>query len=170
MIRYIAIVLAVALLPATVAQAQFEAGDWELRLNGAGRADNNVDAGSVEVNGSLGYVLDPNWEVSLRQSIGYVDTGGDNAYNASTKVGLDYHFDAGRWQPFVGAQLGFHYGDQFRDTWSMGPEAGVKYFMSDNAFVYGQIGYDWFLRNAGDAAGNFNDGQFVYGVGIGFRW
>lgn len=170
MFRYIVIATAVALLPATAAQAQFEAGDWELRLNGSGRADNNFDAGGVDINATLGYFLNPNWEVSLRQSIGYIDTGGDNVYNASTKVGLDYHVDLDRWQPFIGAQLGFHYGDQFSDTWSAGPEVGVKYFMSDSAFVYGVLGYDWFFRNAGDAAGNFDDGQFVYAVGIGFRW
>lgn len=143
---------------------------WELTLNGNAYNDNSFHEGGFNVSGSVGYFLDETWEVSLRQNFGYVDSGGDNVYTASTRVGVDYHFDLGQFRPFVGANIGFLYGDAFRDTWAAGPEAGLKYFVNDTTFLYGTVGYDVFFRNASDAEGNFDDGQFVYTVGIGFRW
>ena len=164
----LAAALALALLPAAAARAQFEAGDFELTLSGSGFSDETFDGGQFQVNGSLGYFFTDNFELSLRQGFGYTDVTND--FNGSTRVAADYHFDLDRWQPFVGANLGYLYGGPFRDTFAAGPEAGVKYFVNDTTFLYGSLAYDFFFRNASNIDDDFENGQFVYSVGIGFRW
>ena len=46
--------------------------------------------------------------------------------SGSTRVAVDYNFDMGRWVPYIGANLGYVYGD-VNDTWIAGPEGGVKF-------------------------------------------
>ena len=157
---------AMAGIPA--AHAQFERGDRTLTLQGSGSSDNTLDGGAFQLNGSVGYFTSDQLEVFLRQGIGYTDLTND--FNGSTRVGANYHFDFDRWQPYVGASIGYVYGGQFRDTWAAGPEAGVKYFVRDGTFIYGSLGYDFFFRNASNLDDDFENGQFVYGVGIGFTW
>ena len=167
MYRYATLMALAVLIPAAVAQAQFQPGDWEVTVSGSGFSDETLDGGTFNVDGSIGYFIDDRWEVSLRQGLGYTDLTND--FSGSTRVALDYHFDMDQWQPFVGVNLGYVYGGQFRDTWAAGPEAGVKYFVNDTTFVYGSVAYDFFFRDAGNINDDFKNGQFVYGVGIGFR-
>ena len=75
-----------------------------------------------------------------------------------------------RWQPFVGANIGYVYGDGVNDTGEAAPEAGVKYFVNSTTFIYGQIEYQFFFDSSDDVDDAFDDGQFVYSLGIGFRW
>ena len=166
-----------SLLPARSASAQqyLEAGTWELTLTGAGASNQDADAGSASLQGSLGYFLIDQLEVLVRQSVGYVDndnlTGGSTSVTASTAVALDYHFDLDRWQPFIGASFGYNYGDSDVDeTLFAGPEGGVKYFVKDDTFIYGLVQYQWFFDDAEDIEDNAEDGSFVYAVGIGFTW
>ena len=71
------------------------------------------------------------------------------------------------WQPFIGAQLGYIYGDNTSDTWVAGPEAGVKYFINSTTFVVGAVEYQFFFDDSDDASDNFDDGQFIYSLGLG---
>ena len=169
MLRGLSIVSVLALVLPAAAQAQApKPGDWEFTLNGAGVSDQDLNGGTVGASGSLGYFVDEHWELSLRQTLGYTDLT-DN-FSGSTRLGFDYHFHLDEWQPFLGASLGYTYGGEFADTWGAGPEAGVKYFVNRTTFVYASVGYDIFFRKADNAAGDFRNGQFIYGVGIGFRW
>ena len=149
------------------ARAQFQAGDWTLTLGGTGTNGQDFDSGSFNVTGDIGYFFTNQLEIALRQSIGYTDFAGDDGsfWIGSTSVALDYHFDMGRWQPYVGGVLGFAYGD-LNDTGFGGPEGGVKYFVNSTTYIEGSVAYQWFF----DSGDDLDDGQFVYGLNIGFRW
>jgi hypothetical protein len=51
-----------------------------------------------------------------------------------------------------------------RDTWAGGPEAGVKYFINQTTFVSLLVQYQFSFRDA------FNEGMFIYGLGLGVRF
>jgi hypothetical protein len=159
------------LLPAA-AMAQFHQGDWELTLGGSGANSQDFDGATASAQGSLGYFLSDPWELGVRQSLGYSDIGAvdGSSWAGSTRVFTDWHFDLDRFQPFIGANLGYVYGDNVNDTWEAAPEAGLKMFVGPDAFVFGMVEYQFFVRNGGGVSAGFNNGQFVYSLGIGFRF
>lgn len=157
---------------ATVSAAPAEGRQWELLLAGAGSSDNEFDGGGFQLNAQVGYYFTDALQVNVRQSAGYSDFG-DSSWNAGTRVGVDYHFDLGADQrvvPFVGVAAGYLYGDATNDTWIAGPEGGVKFYVNDTTFIYGSVAYEFLFDDAEEADDSFSDGQFVYAVGVGFRW
>ena len=50
------------------------------------------------------------------------------------------------------------------DTWVIGPEAGLRYFVNQTTFILGMIEWEFLLD------GDDEDSAFLYTVGIGFRW
>jgi Outer membrane protein beta-barrel domain len=143
------------------------ASKWELTLGGTGANDNDFENGIASVNGQLGYYFDDRMQVNVRQQLGYADTGNDNSWTGFTAVGFDYHFDMGQDQrviPFVGVAIGYRYGDQTNDSVTASPEAGLKWYVNETTFIYGQVAYDFLLKES------FGDGSFSYGLGIGFRF
>ena len=174
--RYVWAALLVALFVPAIASAQFKQGDWELTLGAQaahGPDFNGVSAGGT---GSIGYFFTNALEGAVRQSVQYSDLGavaGGTSFNGSswagtTDIAVDYHFDLGRWQPFLGANIGYVYGDT-HNTFIAGPEAGVKWFANDTTFIYGMVEYEFNFDN-GSSSDSFSDGQFNYVVGIGFRF
>ena len=157
--------IALIVLPAATAQAQFQTGDWDLTLTGSGSSSDDFDNTALTAGGGIGYFFIDPMEVGLRQSISYanVEDGGD-AFAGSTRIFTDYHFDLGAWQPFVGASAGYTYGDDIDDKWIAGLEGGVKYFVNSTTYVYGIFGWDFSLEDSID------DGNWVYGAGIGFKF
>ncbi len=148
----------------------YNPGDWEFTLNGSGSADEDFDDTLFSVEGSLAKFLTPGWEVGLRQGIGFADReGSDNDWNGSTRLFTDYNFDLNRLKPFVGVNAGYLYGDGVNDTWIAGPEAGLKFFVSPDAFVYGSAEYNYLL-DEGDDDDLFEDARTVYSVGLGIRF
>jgi len=173
MLRKLMVVAALALLPAMAAQAQFQAGDWELTLGANAAHGPDLNGVTFSGNGSIGYFLTKEFELGLRQSVGYSDiTQGSSgsSWNASTRIAIDYHFDMGRWQPYIGANIGYVYGDGVKDTFEAAPEAGVKFFVNSTTFIQVGVEYQFFFDHNSDASQAFSDGQFVYGANIGFRW
>lgn len=166
-------VVGLMLLPAASLQAQtyLDAGTWELTLTGSGASSRDLDAGSFGVQASIGYFIIDQLEVQGRQTVGYSDsdTTGTNV-TASSAVALDYHFDLDRFQPFIGAAVGYAYGKDTNDTGFVGPEAGVKYFVKEDTFIYGLVQYQFFFDSGDDLTDNFDDGSFLYALGIGFTW
>jgi outer membrane protein W len=168
------VVAALAILPAAAANAQFQAGDWELTLSGQGSNGPDFDGTQFSVNANIGYFLTKELEISVRQLVGYSDIGGAGGDGSNlaygTTVALDYHFDLGKFQPYVGGNIGYRYGD-VNNTFVAGPEAGVKYFVNSTTFVQFNVNYQFFFDNdTEDASDAFSDGQFLYSLGIGFRW
>jgi len=158
-------------LPTTSARAQeyLDAGSWLLTLSGTGSSNQDVNAGSFGIQAEVGYFPIDQLELFARQSVNYSDFNAGTTTSAATAVGLDYHFDLDRWQPFIGISIGYQYGD-VHNTWFAGPEAGVKYFVKADTFIYGLVQYQWFFDQGSDAIDNFDNGSFLYGLGIGFTW
>ena len=146
-------------------------GDWELTLGGSGNNDKDFGMGSGSIDGSLGYYLTDGWELSLRQGVIFADTGeGADYWNGTTRGALDYHFDLGRLRPFVGANFGGFYGDTIVDTWAAGLEAGLKYYVKPQTFIFAMGEYQWLFEDSENADDNFEDGRFLYSLGIGFNF
>ena len=158
---YLVPVLALFLLPA-IAKAQFEAGNWALELSGSGANDKDWETGSASVNFNLGYFATKELEFGVRQGLVWADGG--SAWNGSTFGVVDFHFDMDRWQPYLGANIGYAYGDAIEDAWIAGPEGGIKYFVNSTTYIDGFIAYEWNLNNGPDQGG------YVYGIGVGFKW
>ena len=168
--------VAVCLLLMTAqARAQFQMGDWTLELGGIGSNSADFDGATFTVRGDVGYFLTNEFELSLRQGIGYTDftggeDGGGSAWVGSTQIAADFHFDVGgRWVPYVGGHLGYIYGDGVSDTFEAGPQGGVKFFVNSTTFIDLSVEYQFFFDDSDDEA-FADDGQFVYGLNIGFRW
>lgn len=164
--------LGLALVPA-VAHAQksdndygFNQGDWELTLAGQGQNDSSWESTTFNVQGSVGYFFSDALELAARQSINFSDTAGSALYG-NTDIALDYHFDMGQLQPFVGANVGYIWGD-IHNTWTAAPEIGLKYFLNHTTFVEGRVEYDFFF-DPGHTEG-FKDGQFVYTLALGVKF
>ena len=160
--------LAVAGLAAAPARAQFQQGDTELRVSGFAQNDVNFSGIIINVGGQLGYFVSDQFEAGVRQDLNFSDLGGNNL-SGSSSVFVNYHFgDRGaQFQPFIGANIGYIYGDAVNDTFVAGPEIGIKYFLNDAWFLYGSVEYEFFFDNASNANDSFNDGTFNYRLGIG---
>lgn len=154
-------VLALMLVP-SAAQAQFKDGDWELTLSGNGSNDQDFRTGAASVQGTVGYFFSKELELGFRQGLVWADGG--SAWNGDSRVAVDYHIALNdRWVPFLGANIGYQYGDGIDDAWIAGPEAGVKFFLNSTTFVQVIAAYEFNLSNGID------DGAFFYGLGIGVR-
>jgi hypothetical protein len=162
--------LALVLMPA-FAQAQFNQDDWALRLSGSGSSDNDFDSTTVAVAGEIDYFLGDNFSIGLDQGITYADlASGGSDWSAATRVGADFYFDLDRWQPYVGAFIGYLYGDDVDEQFIAGPEVGVAYFVNSTTFIFAEVEYQFLFEDSDDADEAFEDGIWAYALGIGFTW
>jgi outer membrane protein W len=171
MLRKGLLIAALCLLPAT-ARAQDVENPWELTLGGGGVNSEEFDGFAARVDASVGYYFTEALEVALRQSLQYSDFIG-SSLDGSTRVALDYHFplgDRSQWVPYIGAQIGYVYGDSTNDTFMAGPEGGVKYYVNSTTFVFASVEYQFFFDSGDEAEDAIDDGQFLYTLGIGFRF
>jgi hypothetical protein len=144
-------------------------GTWELALGGSGSSDEDFDNDTFNLNVDVGYYLSPAVAVGVRQTIGFADIG-DSSWNGSTTGFIDYHFDVGQFRPFIGLNLGYLYGDDTAESFIAGPEVGAKYYVQDDAFIFGRVEYQFLFEDVDDADDRFDDGRFVYTVGIGLNF
>ena len=169
MLRKGIVVVALLMLP-TLSYGYFEEGDKEVLLSGSAFNDGDFEGVAIAVNGSVGYFITDNLEASLRQSLVYDDIASDASVNGSTRVALDFHFDLEAWQPFVGGNFGYVYGDAVNDTFELAPEAGVKWFVNSTTFIMAMVEYQFFFDSGDEVDNGFNDGQFIWSLGVGFRF
>lgn len=142
---------------------------WELIISGGGSNDKDFDNGGFNLNVEAGYYFTPELFVGVRQGIGFADFG-DSSWSGSTSAAFDYHFNFERLRPFLGVSFGGIYGDDVEETFIAGPEAGVKYYVKNDTFIYGRVAYEFLFEDADDADDAFDEGRFVYVVGIGFNF
>jgi len=83
MLRKLMVVTALAVLPALAAQAQFQAGDWELTLGANAAHGPDLNGVNFSGNGAIGYFLTKEVELGIRQSVGYSDTAGSGGSRTS---------------------------------------------------------------------------------------
>lgn len=171
MLKKISILIAAALLalPAAVG-AEFKAGDKEFTISGSGSSDNDFDNNFINAQGSFGFFFSDMLEGIIRQELSFADTENGGSWAASTGVGADLNFSLGTFVPVLGATLGYIYGDDTDETWYAAPEVGLKAFITDAAFFQGLVQYQWFFDEAESADNNFDDGRFVYSLGLGVRF
>ncbi|MEM7201138.1 MAG: hypothetical protein AAF628_12770 [Planctomycetota bacterium] len=142
------------------------AGQWEATLGGSGANNQDFDFGSFSAGGSAGYFLSDEFELGVRQTVGFADTG-RSTWNGVTRVFADWHIPLGRLYPFIGANFGWVYGDTVDETLAGAPEAGFKYFLKDDAFLQATAEYQFFFEDTESFGDGFEDGQFVYSLGFG---
>lgn len=164
----------VMILPA-VAHADAPAQPYEMTLGLGAAHGPDLNGFNASGNVSIGYFVTNDLELSIRQTLQYTDVGttagGGSAWDGSTRVAVDYHFtmgDRGQVRPFIGANIGYVYGETVSDTWEAAPEAGVKVMVGSNAFIYVMAEYQFFFNSSDSQA--FSDGQFLYTAGVGFRF
>jgi len=149
-----------------------EQGDIELTLGANGLNDNEFDNGQFSLATSLGAFLTDGFELGARHSMNFFDSDdAPSTFTATTRGFADYHFDFDEFQPFVGANAGIRWGGSNVDeTGTFAPEAGIKYFATENVFILGLAEYQWFFKDVDDADDSADDGQFVYTVGLGMTF
>lgn len=149
-----------------------EAGDVEFTLGANGNNDNEFDSGGFSGATSLGYFFNEHVELGLRHSMSFFDADDvDATFAATTRAFGDFHFDLDRFQPFLGANIGIRYGNgEIDETGTIAPEAGLKFFALENAFVLAMAEYQWFFNEVDDLDDTADDGQFVYTLGLGFNF
>jgi len=146
----------------------YKEGDLELTLGGSGSSDESLNGIVANIEAGLGYFMTQNFETIWRQGISFADMPGSNDWNGSTRLAFDYNFDRWRWYPYLGANIGYLYGDTVEEQFIAGPEAGVKYFVNPTTYIIGGVEYQFLFTKANQADNNFDDGRFVYIIGIGF--
>ena len=156
---------------ASPATAQDDRGPWEFTLAGTGFSDKDFDTTQLGVDLGLGFFLGP-IEIGGRQTINWADTDVDDVLSGSTRGFVDLQFDIGPVSPFIGVMLGYVYGDLVKDQFIAGPEAGIKIHVGDDqdTFIFARVEYQFFFEDEDDADSAFEDGQFVYTIGVGFRF
>jgi hypothetical protein len=157
---------------ASRAAAQAQRGDWELTLAGVGTSSKDFDQNALGVRASIGYFVLDRVELSLRQQLVYSRVQESSAFDAVTQLAIDFNWplDAHRrWVPYIGANGGYFYGDTFGHDFEAAPEIGLKYFVNSATFLYAQGEYQNFFNSGGGGSGQ-SDRQFIYQIGIGFRF
>jgi hypothetical protein len=163
-------VILTAFLP-VIALAAPAAGEKEFTLSGAGSSSKDFDNTAFSIDGSYAQYLDPSSAVGVRQSISISDSEDDDTdFSGSTRLFYDYHFGMENLRPFVGVNLGGIYGDGVDDTFSGGPELGVKYYVGPKTFVMGMMEYQFLFKSADEVDDRFDDGAFFYSVGLGYNF
>jgi len=166
------VVAAICLTMPALASAQVR-GPWELELGASGENGNKFNGFTGNLNVGVGYFFTDNFEVGVRQALTYNDVNVPASLDGSTVIAVDFHVplgDQNQFVPFFGANIGYVYGDNVRDTWEGAPEGGIKWFVGPDAFIFAQVQYQFFFRSGSGFNGGFDNGQFVYGAGIGFRF
>ncbi len=151
-----------------------EDGSREFSLAGAGTSDKDFDNSSFGVSGDYGWYTSSHSTWGIRQSINFANIEGDdqgNDYmNGATRGYYDYHFGSGEARPFVGASLGGVYGDSVNESGFAGLELGLKYYVLSNTFIQGRAEYQFFFDSGDAAKDNFDDGAWVYVLGMGYNF
>ena len=166
----IALILTASLVWGSEEVGAFKAGDYTLTLGGGGNSDKDLDNSILSFNVGLSNFITDQTAVAARQELNFADAGSNQSWNGSTRFALDYHWTFGNCRPFAGANIGYLYGDNVEEQFIAGPEFGLKHFIEESAFIYLNAEYQFLFKDTDQANNSLDDGRFVYGIGLGFRW
>jgi len=146
------------------------ASDNEIDVSAGFFHTQGTHTGSFNADVSYGYYLTPGWELGLRQALNYdfID-GGRDSWRATTTPFLFYNFQFGNIVPFLGLAGGIVWNDR-NITGTLGPTAGVKFFLSEQTYLGLRYRYEWFFHSIKGFQNNADHGQHVANIGIGFVW
>jgi hypothetical protein len=142
---------------------------WEVTISGNGSNDKKFENGAFNAAVSLSKFLTNTFELGVRQNVSYSDNG-NTFWNGSTALAADFNFGTGHLRPFLGANVGYVYGDLVHDTWEAAPEVGLKWYASRDVFLQLLAEYQFFFDKASQANNTFDDGQFIYSLGFGVNF
>lgn len=156
----------------TPARGNDRSQPWEFTLGGAGSNDEDFDVGGGQLSASVGYYLTDALALTVRQNLAFSDAGPGipDLWNGSSRLALDYVFPTAWVRPFVGVNVGAVYGDTVKETLEAAPEAGVKFFVKEDAFIQLIAEYQFLFETSDRINDAFDNGQFVYGVDVGLRF
>jgi hypothetical protein len=99
------------------------------------------------------------------------DQGG-NSWAGSTRGFIVYNFLDGNYRPYLGANLGYIYGDDdvVDDTGAAGLELGLKLYVLKKTYINFGVEYSWLFDDTKDFDNKSNDGLYLYNIGVGFNW
>lgn len=164
------LVFAALLFVPAIANAQAAHGPFELTLGGSAANGPNFNGFTAAADASIGYFISDMVELSLRQDVAYSDLA-VTGWDASTRGAVDLHVPiTDQLVPYVGVNIGYAYGNAIRNTWEAAPEAGIKCFVNGTTFIYASVEYQFFFNSNTTAGSAIHNGQFLYGLGIGFRF
>jgi hypothetical protein len=171
MLRNIVAFAALLLVGPCFAYAQnlaSDAGPFEVTVAASGSNNRGFTTGGFSVAGSVGYFVVPFLEIAARDNWTYSDLGSGYGWQNTARAAIDFNIPLNNFEPYIGANIGY-FASHNPDAWSplAAPEVGLKFLFTQNVFIYGQVEYDFFWRDTGNT---FNNGQFVYNVGLGFRF
>jgi hypothetical protein len=165
---FTALLLIPAIASADTGNIARDAGPFEFTLGGSGSNSKDFDNGGGSIAGSFGWWATPNIELSVRDNASYNDSGNGSSWGNQVRVAIDLAANLDRFQPFIGANIGYISGTNVHDTAEGAPEAGLKFFLNNSTFIYGMVEYNFFFNSSGNTT--FDKGQFLYGVGLGMRF
>ena len=140
------------------------AGNWESTLTGTGLSDDSFDAPNFGVTGSLGYYYTKNFVLTFKQGLQLNDSGNNTLISGRSVVQAAYQWDFAKWQPYLGMNVGGIYGAGIMDDAIFGPELGLKYYVNESTFIFGNMAYEVPFDEC------CKDGVVPYSVGIGFNF
>lgn len=152
-----------------------QAGDREFTLGFGGASNRYFNSTLGGGAASFGYYLNDTSELLFRQSLDFSDVAGlgqpRKVWNADSALAFDEMLVShGPIRPFVGANLGYVYGDSVRSSWNSGLEAGAKVYVLPKTFLFAMAGYDWFFRHDETIPTGFRSGQWNWSTGVGFTF
>ncbi|HWP59421.1 MAG TPA: hypothetical protein VNL14_16125 [Candidatus Acidoferrales bacterium] len=147
------------------------ARDHEVEISGGLFHAQRSDTGALNLDLVYGYYLTPGWEIGFRQALNYnfIEDERD-VWNATTSPFLNYNFRVTeRILPFLGGFIGLVWND--RDaTGTIGPNTGVKIFLTDQTYFVARYRYEWFFDSLKEIGDEKSRGNHVVNFGIGFVW
>lgn len=164
-------IVCIIVLSGAVEAASVREGTQEFSISGAGSSDKEFDSNILALDATYGRYLSPESLIGIRQSVSVADVEGeDTRWNGTTRGFYDYLFTFGDFRPYVGAALGYIYGESVEESFVGGPELGFKYYVLPETFITAQMEYQFLFDDADEADNQFDDGAFVYSVGMGFNF
>ena len=144
-------------------------GGWELGLDG-GFDFEDMHGTALAVDVSIGYFIKDNIEIG--GILGYAFAEGDPDNDTVVVVGAfaEYNFDLGNnWVPYVGAELGYALYDAAgidENVFQVAGSVGVKYFMTENWAIAGEIVFVWASEDIFNNGGTIEDTDLGANLGI----
>lgn len=147
------------------------AGEKSFTISGSGTSDKDFDDTAYGVSGELGYFLTDSWQAGIRQSInGLASDENDNEWAGSTRGFINYNFLAGSYRPYLGVNAGGIYGESVSNTGTAGVEAGLKLYVLQKTYINFGVEYSFLFEDENDINNSYDDGIYLYNIGVGFNW
>ncbi|HZR81142.1 MAG TPA: hypothetical protein VFD92_08590 [Candidatus Binatia bacterium] len=161
------------LITAASADAAPVARDQEIQASAGVFHRQGSDVGTVSGDVSYGYFFVPWFEAGIRQTGNYafIDNARDQ-WILGTEPFFDFHYVVDPDQvvvPYVGGFIGAVYND-IQSTGTLGPNVGLKIFLSPQTFFNVAYRYEWFWDGieSGGLTDEVDHGNHVGTFGIGY--